>query len=50
MMMLRNDTISDEQLDEIIEAVIKAIAAEKISLPHHALSLGDFATGNIVAD
>lgn len=48
--MQKNDSISDEQLSEIIEAVFKALSVEKISLPHHPLSLGDYATGDIVAD
>jgi len=50
-MMQKNDTsISDDQLDEMIEAVVKALNADKVTLAHHALTLGDFATGNLAAD
>lgn len=47
----RDDKVTDDQLTEMVEHVIKALTVEKIAVNHLALTtLGDLSTGNVVED
>lgn len=52
MMQTRGDKIPDDQLAEMIDNVIKALAVEKISVNHMDISqqLGEISTGNVQED